>query len=139
MKSPHFFSMKSGLAALCLAGLMSMPALAAPPPISAPAVPAASTSQDVVQIRDHRRYKPRSHRGHRHRHHHRPHYRSSGFYFGLGLGLPAYRYAEPRRYYRPTSNAHVNWCYNRYRSYRAWDNSFQPYNGPRRQCRSPYR
>lgn len=35
-------------------------------------------------------------------------------------------------------NAHVNWCYNRYRSYRAYDNTFQPYNGPRRQCYSPY-
>jgi hypothetical protein len=33
---------------------------------------------------------------------------------------------------------HVDWCYNRYRSYRARDNTFQPYNGQRRQCRSPY-
>ena len=32
------------------------------------------------------------------------------------------------------SSAHVQWCYNRYRSYRAWDNTFQPYNGPRQQC-----
>ncbi|MBA8843746.1 hypothetical protein HD884_003653 [Ochrobactrum intermedium] len=36
------------------------------------------------------------------------------------------------------SNAHVRWCYNRFRSYRSWDNTFQPYNGPRRQCFSPY-
>ena len=35
-------------------------------------------------------------------------------------------------------NAHVGWCYDRYISYRAYDNSFQPYNGPRRQCYSPY-
>lgn len=34
--------------------------------------------------------------------------------------------------------SHVNWCANRYRSYRAYDNTFQPYNGPRRQCVSPY-
>lgn len=33
---------------------------------------------------------------------------------------------------------HINWCANRYRSYRASDNSFQPYNGPRAQCFSPY-
>ncbi|MCB8828228.1 BA14K family protein, partial [Escherichia coli] len=26
------------------------------------------------------------------------------------------------------------WCYNRYRSYRAYDNTYQPNNGPRRQC-----
>ncbi|EEQ93584.1 BA14K family protein [Brucella intermedia LMG 3301] len=36
------------------------------------------------------------------------------------------------------SNSHVQWCYNRYRSYRASDNTFQPYNGPRQQCYSPY-
>ena len=36
------------------------------------------------------------------------------------------------------SHSHVNWCYNRYRSYREWDNSFQPYHGPRRACYSPY-
>jgi hypothetical protein len=35
-------------------------------------------------------------------------------------------------------NAHVRWCYDRYRSYRASDNTFQPYNGPRQQCYSPY-
>ncbi|MBZ9956482.1 BA14K family protein [Mesorhizobium sp. B2-4-2] len=34
--------------------------------------------------------------------------------------------------------AHVRWCYERYVSYRAWDNSYQPYNGPRQQCWSPY-
>ncbi|MBL8582505.1 MAG: BA14K family protein [Rhizobiaceae bacterium] len=36
------------------------------------------------------------------------------------------------------NNAHIRWCYDRYRSYRASDNTFQPYNGPRRQCYSPY-
>ncbi|MGN6766364.1 MAG: BA14K family protein [Rhizobiaceae bacterium] len=35
-------------------------------------------------------------------------------------------------------SAHVQWCYNRYRSYRASDNTYQPYGGPRRQCVSPY-
>ena len=39
---------------------------------------------------------------------------------------------------RSGSSAHVEWCYDRYRSYRAYDNTFQPYNGPRRQCYSPY-
>lgn len=36
------------------------------------------------------------------------------------------------------SNAHVQWCYDRYRSYRAYDNTYQPYHGPRQQCYSPY-
>jgi hypothetical protein len=66
---------------------------------------------------------------------------------GLGLGLGSmynnYDYYDappPRRYYRAgrLSSAHVQWCYNRYRSYRSWDNTFQPYNGPRQQCYSPY-
>ena len=35
-------------------------------------------------------------------------------------------------------NAHVQWCYDRYRSYRAFDNSWQPNYGPRRECNSPY-
>ncbi|WIJ23978.1 BA14K family protein [Devosia sp. RR2S18] len=33
---------------------------------------------------------------------------------------------------------HLVWCENRFRSYRASDNTFQPYNGPRQQCISPY-
>ncbi|MGT2465651.1 BA14K family protein [Mesorhizobium atlanticum] len=72
---------------------------------------------------------------------------------GLGLGSLAYnnyydpyyydpypRYYQPRRIYRTErlSRAHVQWCYDRYRSYRAWDNTFQPNYGPRRQCISPY-
>ncbi|HEY4191949.1 MAG TPA: BA14K family protein [Mesorhizobium sp.] len=73
----------------------------------------------------------------------RRHYGGSGIYLGLG-GLaiaPAYDYYAPRRAYRVYrgSGAHVRWCYNRYRSYRASDNTFQPYNGRRQQCYSPYR
>lgn len=34
--------------------------------------------------------------------------------------------------------SHVSWCYDRYRSYRSSDNTFQPLNGPRQQCYSPY-
>ncbi|PCI05219.1 MAG: hypothetical protein COB78_00970 [Hyphomicrobiales bacterium] len=46
------------------------------------------------------------------------------------------RYRRDRRIYR--GDAHENWCYRRFRSYRAWDNTYQPYNGRRRQCISPY-
>ncbi|MGX9177379.1 BA14K family protein [Mesorhizobium sp. BHbdii] len=87
----------------------------------------------------------------RHRRHHRRHFNDSAIFFGLGLGLPAYNYYSgpsyyepgyypPRRQYRTQrlSSAHVRWCYDRYRSYRAWDNTFQPYGGPRQQCWSPY-
>lgn len=33
---------------------------------------------------------------------------------------------------------HVDWCSGRYNTYRAHDNSYQPYSGARQQCRSPY-
>lgn len=36
------------------------------------------------------------------------------------------------------SQSHVDWCYSQYRSYRASDNTFQPFNGPRRACSSPF-
>lgn len=36
------------------------------------------------------------------------------------------------------SAAHVNWCQNRWKSYRVSDNSYQPLNGPRQACVSPY-
>jgi hypothetical protein len=101
--------------------------------------------------RDEWRWRDRDDRRWRHRRHHRRHFNNSAIYFGLGLGLPAYnyysgpsyyepRYYPPRRQYRTErlSSAHVRWCYDRYRSYRAWDNTFQPYGGPRQQCWSPY-
>ncbi|AYG61604.1 BA14K family protein [Rhizobium jaguaris] len=44
--------------------------------------------------------------------------------------------ASQRGYY--SGGGHTSWCYQRYRSYRAYDNTYQPYNGPRRQCYSPY-
>lgn len=33
---------------------------------------------------------------------------------------------------------HVEWCRNRYNSYRAYDNTYQPYNGRRRRCQPPF-
>jgi hypothetical protein len=94
------------------------------------------------------------HRGYRHRRHgYRYH---DGFWFppaafALGAIIGGAIAAAPPPYYGPPvyrgpvyrgrvygGSAHTNWCYNRYRSYRAWDNTFQPYHGPRRQCWSPY-
>ena len=60
---------------------------------------------------------------------------------GIIIGAIIASQSGRRRYYdnyNSTRNAHLDWCYNRYRSYRAYDNTFQPYNGPRRQCISPY-
>ncbi len=55
----------------------------------------------------------------------------AGAIIGGAMNQPQGRVVHP-------SAAHVEWCYDRYRSYRASDNTFQPYNGPRRQCRSPF-
>jgi len=80
------------------------------------------------------RHGPR-YRYYRHRHH-------SGAWVPfaiMGMGaMVGGAMANDRGYYRGGSS-HVRWCANRYRSYRAYDNTFQPYNGPRRQCISPYR
>jgi hypothetical protein len=35
-------------------------------------------------------------------------------------------------------NGHIEWCRGRYKSYRTSDNSYQPYDGRRRQCRSQF-
>ena len=41
----------------------------------------------------------------------------------------------PRAY---ADNPHTRWCLNRYRSYDPRTDTFQPYNGPRQYCISPY-
>ncbi len=80
-----------------------------------------------------------------------PGYYGSGYY-GPRYYRPGYyprnyysrSYYAPR-YYAPRyqrqvyygGNAHTRWCYGRYRSYRAYDNTFQPYYGPRQACVSP--
>lgn len=46
--------------------------------------------------------------------------------------------ATPPRAAVRRSDRHVRWCSDQYRSYRASDNSYQPSNGPRRQCNSPF-
>ncbi|WP_018240149.1 BA14K family protein [Ensifer sp. BR816] len=98
--------------------------------------------------RDYRRghYSNRYYRNGYRRHHYR-HYDDDdddiGAVFG-GLAAGAIiggLLAQPRYYSAPRyagSDPHTRWCYSRYRSYRAYDNTFQPYYGPRRICVSPY-
>jgi hypothetical protein len=65
---------------------------------------------------------------------------SSGY--GNGGGYGGYQYKKPRTYRSHNAyqgnNPHLRWCYNRYKSYREYDNTFQPYHGPRQLCLSPY-
>lgn len=83
------------------------------------------------------------HRGYRdyrrgYRRHGNAWYPAAAFLGGAIVGgAIANSQAAPR--VRSGGSSHVQWCANQYRSYRASDNTFQPYNGPRRQCNSPYR
>ena len=97
-----------------------------------------SYTEGTLQYRvDNRHWWRRHHRGHR----------GGGIYFDFGNGSfslnvppPRYypRYHRHYSYPRAARSAHVNWCYSRYKSYRHWDNTFQPYHGGRKQCYSPY-
>lgn len=136
-----------------------VPASAMPLPVVK--VQPAETSNGA-QLVDHRVYPRRHWRGNRqwrgnrgYRHHGRYyrdrwHDRRHGRYYrhrsnawvplailGMGAAIGSAT-ANDRRVYSG-GHSHVSWCANRYRSYRAYDNTFQPYNGPRRQCYSPYR
>lgn len=59
--------------------------------------------------------------------------------FGTGVIIGGAVASQPPRYADGGINPrHFEWCAARYRSYRAYDNTFQPYGGPREQCLSPY-
>lgn len=84
---------------------------------------------------EHRRgaYYYNGHRGHRER--------RAGYRFYNGWWFPPAAFGvmiRPAPVSRGYANAHVAWCHDRWKSYRAWDNSYQPYSGPRRRCVSPY-
>lgn len=116
------------------------PVMAAPPAF----VPKAPTaSSDLVQVQDRRarferrgnNYYYNGHRGYRDRH---PGYRYyNGWWFppaAFALGaIIGGALSQPS-----TTSEHVRWCQNRWRSYRASDNTYQPSHGPRRACVSPY-
>ena len=145
----------SGLLAATLS--VSFAAAAALPANAAqPFVPQAQATSPDVQAVD---YKPWM----KHRNFNRNFSRHGGAYWNGHRGYSEYRHgyrrhgdywfplaafatgalitgaivnSENNRVYR--GNSHVQWCYDRYRSYRASDNTFQPNYGPRQQCNSPY-
>lgn len=64
-----------------------------------------------------------------------------GIVGGIIAGAAIANATQPRDVYvEPVgnANAHTAWCHGKYKSYREWDNSWQPYEGPRRPCISPY-
>ena len=87
-------------------------------------------------------------RGYRYKRHGYRHYHGHWFpHRAFVVVVPRQRYIPVRPYHPPKriqprivrlNHAHLRWCDAKYRSYRASDNSFQPYHGPRKQCVSPY-
>jgi len=150
------------LSAGVLAISMSLPVMAAPQGFGHGKIFNAQEGSNVINVRDHGRnvvrVPNRNFRRH-HSHGHRGFYRHGGHgWYNGHRGYRHYRhgYREYNGWWFPAAilggaiignaiaqaprggSAHVQWCYNRYRSYRASDNTFQPYNGPRQQCNSPY-
>ena len=114
-------------------------------------VPEASAVEQVqyrYERRERRMERPRHWHGHRGYRERRPGYRrhSDGWWYPLaafGLGAAIIGGMAAQQAPRPPVGvampvSHVRWCQGRYRSYDAYTNTFQPYNGPRRICVSPY-
>ncbi len=138
------------IAAAAVATLVTSSAV---PAVSAPIRPYALAAPDnAVESVQYRRgyygYRGRYYyNGHRGYAYYRPGYRRYNNWwfpaaaFATGAVIGGAIAAAPGPVYRAPAYAgggHVQWCYSQYRSYRASDNTFQPYNGPRQQCVSPY-
>ncbi len=136
--------MKKTLASLAAAMLsLASPAPAMPLPTPAPVAAAGDAEPIAHRHGFYRVGRVWYYNGHRGIVVARPGYRYyrgywfPGAAFAAGVAAGAAVATPPAPYRRPAA-AHVAWCYETYRSYRAWDNSYQPYEGPRRQCWSPY-
>ncbi len=141
----------SGCCAAAMAATFALSGIA--PAASAPVfVPGANVTQntDVTEIR-HRKWHRKGFRrdGNRAYYNGRRGYKSrrSGHRYHNGFWFPAGAFIAGAiiggainngNNYNRGGSRHVQWCYDRYRSYRASDNTFQPYNGPRQLCYSPY-
>lgn len=138
---------KAQLGVLAMAMALPVPALAAP--LAVPSAPTVDSHLIEVQSRD--RFERRrdrferrrdgaylnGRRGYRDR---RPGYRQyNGYWFPPAAFIAGAIIGGALSNQRQMSNAHVEWCASQYRSYRTSDNTYQPYNGPRRACVSPYR
>ncbi len=142
-----------GLAATGLLMGASNAGIAAPPPPRPPLNFTEIDTAPLVRVHDRRRnwnggyYRGRGgfyyYNGHRgYRNYRRGYRRYNGWWFPPGAFsfgfVPGPGFGVPPAYGRGLSPAHYRWCSRRYRSYRPYDNSFQPYHGPRRLCFSPY-
>jgi hypothetical protein len=154
------FNMRTKVATLAVTAAVALtsfsPSFAMPVPGLSAAAPAASTAPEIEKVQwrhgyyhgggYYRRGWYGGYRGY-------PGYRygyrrySDGYWyplaaFGAGAIIGGAIASQPRYVEPAPSNGinprHYEWCANRYRSYRAFDNTFQPNSGPRQQCLSPY-
>lgn len=116
-------------------------------------IPGAKPVSNVEQVqyrpqqrdvrRDRDRNRPGFYNGHRGQRQSRPGYRrhSDGFWYPLAAfaaGAIIGGAVNAPRAGQALSQRHVQWCTARYRTYRAYDNTYVPRVGVRAQCRSPY-
>jgi hypothetical protein len=136
------FNLKTSLAAGALSLAVALTSVIPAQAITFARVPVPEASSvEKVQYRYDRRERRAERRWHGHRGYRdrRAGYRrhSDGWWyplaaFGLGAAIGGAISRDS------AGGSHVSWCANRYRSYRAYDNSYQPNYGSRRACVSPY-
>jgi hypothetical protein len=131
----------TGALAAVLSAATALPLNAAP--VFAPQSPQLQSDIQTVQARRgfYRHNGFGYYNGHRGYRHWRRGYREyNGWWFPAGAfiagALITGAIANSSR--ANVGDAHVQWCFDHYRSYRVQDNSWQPTRGPRRQCNSPY-
>jgi hypothetical protein len=137
--------MSRSSAGLCTALALTFALGTAAPTYAAPLMVPANTpsaTSDVMQVQNrrfHRRGNRAFYNGHRgYRERRRGYRRYNGFWFPPSAFIAGAIIGGAISRSNRSSSAHVSWCYDRWRSYRASDNTYQPTNGPRRECISPY-
>lgn len=139
------------VASLSLALVAGVPATSHAAPLSPFQAVAPEATSDVIHVQRNNREGRRMNRHqpprHGQRHGHRRNDNLVPLIGGLAagaiiLGIEADRARERERrrereiYY--DDDDHIAWCLDRYRSYDIRSDSYQPFEGPRRRCISPY-
>jgi hypothetical protein len=121
--------LNASIAIMGLSALMAFTSTASAGAMTLPDLTVPERS-DVIQVHDHH--------DHHHHHHNRrgydgyyDNYDNSGLLFKSFVTGTLFRHSNRQAYY---SDSHVRACAARYRSYSAYDNSYQPSRGPRQQC-----
>jgi len=119
-------------ASIVFVGFVALTSFTSAAPAGAMTLPNLSVPEraDIIQVHDH---------DHHHHYHVRrgydgyyDDYDNSGLLFKSFVTGTLFRHDESQGYY---SDSHMRACAARYRSYSAYDNSYQPSRGPRQQCR----